>query len=59
MTLNPNRPLLLRFRKGLRTKAQKAANTTHDGNLTAWLNDLIEKHHQQTTFVTWQRTPYL
>lgn len=44
MTLNPNRPLLLRFRKGLRTKAQKAANTTHDGNLTAWLNDLIQKH---------------
>ncbi len=43
MTLKPNRPLLLRFRKGLRTKAQKAANATHDGNLTAWLNDLIEK----------------
>jgi hypothetical protein len=40
---NTNRPMLLRFRKGLRSKAQKAANATHDGNLTAWLNDLIEK----------------
>ena len=42
--MTTNRPVLLRFRKGLRTKAQKAANTTHDGNLTAWLNDLIQKH---------------
>ena len=42
--MTTNRPVLLRFRKGLRTKAQKAANATHDGNLTAWLNDLIEKH---------------